>query len=72
MTLAKFAELGGLMRAALLGICDDVREVVRILHGTDDLLGHSRYTFSLQQPLRTASAAAAAASLHAAVHVLAL
>lgn len=56
---------------ALLVICDDVREVVRILHGTDDLLGHSRYSFSMQQPLRTASAAAAGASLHAAVHVLA-
>lgn len=59
-------------RGALLVICDHVREVVRILHGTAGLLGYSRYSYSLQQLLRTASAAAATAgsSLHAAVHVL--
>ena len=67
----EFAEKVSVTRGALLVIRDDVREVARMLHGTDDLLGHSRYSFSMQQPLRTASAAAATAgaSLHAAVHV---
>lgn len=67
----EFAEKVSVTRGALLVICDDVREVVRILHGTDDLLDHSRHPFGMQQPLRTASATTAGSSLHAAVHVLA-